>query len=77
MRTYPLNSCNCGPRAERPPVQYAAGEMIDARFPVAMSYVPWQSWKETFDCGEALKQGTIFPELCLPFLGSANRRGNC
>ena len=37
--------------------------------PIGMAYVPWQQWKTVFDLDKALKVGTIFPELDLPFLG--------
>lgn len=39
------------------------------KLPIAMSYVPWQRWKSVYDLNEALKVGTIFPELDLPFCG--------
>ena len=38
-------------------------------WPIAMAYVPWQSWKKTYEPAEGLKNGTIFPCLNLPFLG--------
>lgn len=38
-------------------------------FPIAMAYVPWQKWNETFTAEDALEHGTIFPELYLPFKG--------
>lgn len=38
-------------------------------FPIAMSYVPWQKWERTYEPAVALKRGTIFPSLDLPFLG--------
>ncbi len=37
--------------------------------PLAMGYVPWQEFRETFDKGKAFQVGTIFPELCKPFCG--------
>ena len=39
---------------------------------LAMAYVPWQSFHETFKLDKALHAGTIFPELFKPFCG---RRG--
>lgn len=42
--------------------------------PLAMAYVPWQQFKTVYELNEALKYGTIFPELNLPFLGS---KGGC
>lgn len=37
--------------------------------PLAMAYVPFQRWCNTYEPAEALSRGTIFPELDLPFLG--------
>ena len=42
--------------------------------PLAMAYVPKQSYSQMFDLQKGLKMGTIFPELCLPFCG---KRRNC
>jgi len=39
---------------------------------LAMAYVPWQTFHDTFKLDKALQAGTIFPELCKPFCG---RRG--
>lgn len=35
--------------------------------PLAMSYVPWQTWGELYDEKVALERGTAFPVLDLPF----------
>jgi len=48
------------------------------RFPkntsLAMAYVPFQQWGETYGDDEALSRGTLFPELDLPFSkGGADR----
>ena len=37
--------------------------------PLTMAYVPFQRLKETYNEQEALKSGTLFPELDKPFLG--------
>ncbi len=43
-------------------------------YPVAMAYVPWQTMDKIYDnLEEALKIGTIFPELNKPFLGRRNK----
>lgn len=42
---------------------------LDDNFPIAMGYVPYQKWTETFDLCKALQMGTIFPDLCKPFCG--------
>lgn len=38
---------------------------------VAMAYVPWQQWGDTFDYEKALQCGTIFEELVKPWIGRA------
>ncbi|MDO5539437.1 MAG: spore coat associated protein CotJA [Eubacteriales bacterium] len=45
-----------------------------AGMPLAMAYVPWQTFHHTFETCKALQVGTIFPELCKPFCG---KRGGC
>lgn len=44
-----------------------------ADMPIAMAYVPWQFFHETFEPDKALQCGTIFPELSKPFYG----KGGC
>ena len=44
------------------------------QLPLAMAYVPWQRWGQTYELDKALQVGTIFPELHKPFLG---KRGAC
>ena len=49
--------------------EYTLNEPID-KFPIAMSYVPWQHFDKLYDDLEkALRVGTIFPELNKPFTG--------
>lgn len=43
-----------------------------SQFPIAMAYVPWQSFETTYPLCEGFMVGTIFPELNLPF-----ERGRC
>ena len=38
-------------------------------FPLAMTYTPMQQFQTVYDIKEALKYGTIFPELNKPFMG--------
>lgn len=35
--------------------------------PLAMAYVPFQQWGDVYGEDDALKSGTLFPELDLPF----------
>jgi hypothetical protein len=37
--------------------------------PLAMAYVPWQCWEQPYEPNVALKRGTIFPCLDLPWEG--------
>ena len=39
--------------------------IIDSEYPIAMAYVPWQRWGETYDAEKALCRGTLFPALDL------------
>ena len=52
---------------------YNFDEYFD-RFPIAMAYVPWQRFGQTYDLCKAFRAGTIFPELDKPFRG---KRGVC
>lgn len=36
--------------------------------PLAMAYVPWQTWQNVYDASNGLMKGTIFGELIFPFL---------
>lgn len=47
-----------------------------SELPLAMAYVPMQSFGTTFDLCKALQMGTVFPELCLPFCGK-RKGGKC
>ena len=40
---------------------------LEQNHPIAMAYVPWQQWQTTYAPERGLAQGTIFPELDLPF----------
>ena len=60
MQTMP-----CRERCEKDPLRHLA---------LAMAYVPWQLWDQTYNLEKALQVGTIFPELDKPFLG---KRGGC
>lgn len=37
--------------------------------PLAMAYVPFQSWEKPYDQSTALERATIFPSLDKPFIG--------
>ena len=57
---------------ERYPAQEACGcrnslEKMD-QYPIAMAYVPWQKFGNTYELEKAFRTGTIFPELDQPFM---------
>lgn len=37
-------------------------------FTIGMGYVPMQHWEQTYDMADAIKRGTMFPSLDLPFM---------
>ncbi|MBQ3784614.1 MAG: spore coat associated protein CotJA [Lachnospiraceae bacterium] len=47
------------------------------RMKPGMGYVPWQKFQQILDPEDALKNGTIFKELVLPYTGIRGRGGNC
>ena len=49
-------------------------EHVDHMTP-AMAYVPMQRFEQVYDLAAALKNGTLFPELCKPFCGKGG--GQC
>ncbi|MCI9545157.1 MAG: spore coat associated protein CotJA [Lachnospiraceae bacterium] len=86
MDRYAMNRCGCQPQrpAPQPRPQCAPApckkeeskspfDGLDA-LPLAMGYVPCQSFHTTFDLCKALQIGTIFPELCKPFCGQRRCR---
>ena len=40
-----------------------------AETPLAMAYVPFQTWEKPYDMETGLSRGTIFPSLDKPFIG--------
>ncbi len=52
-------------------------EMQESTFPahvsLAMAYVPFQRFENLYDDEKALKNGTLFADLNLPFYGSKRR----
>ena len=42
---------------------------------VGMAYVPWQNMGQVHEPAQALRAGTLFPELEKPFHGGSMRKG--
>lgn len=40
-----------------------------SKMPLAMAYVPWQTWEEIYEICEGFQAGTIFAQLDKQFLG--------
>jgi len=45
-----------------------SGSFQIGQMPIGMAYVPWQQWCQTYPMEQGFRQGTIFPELDLPFM---------
>ncbi len=68
MRRYAMpatTECGCNRTSETP--------VNREEYTLAMAYVPWQYYTNTYEPDKALEIGTIFPELDKPFL--AENRG--
>ena len=48
-------------------------EKMNARSSLAMARVAWQMWEGTLSPADALKRGTAFSALYMPFLGKEAR----
>lgn len=62
-----MNSCECGNAA---PASCGCGGRLPAPGPgvqLAIATIPMQPWETPYEAAKALKQGTIFPCLDLPF----------
>lgn len=47
---------------------------MPSEFRYAQAYVPFQRWEEPYGYCKALKQGTIFPSLDMPFTKEMERQ---
>ena len=46
-------------------------------YPPASVYAPLQEFRKLYDCDTALRNGTVFEELNLPFMGATVGKGGC
>lgn len=46
---------------------------LPKEMPIAMLYVPYQSWRKIYDTQVGLERGTIFEELDKPFIGERTK----
>lgn len=74
-----MPGCNTGscPVASAPSREWnvSISSKVD-ELPLGMAYVPMQHYDQMFPLCRGLKEGTIFPELCLPFCGK-RRKCSC
>ena len=62
-----MNSNPCCETTQKPSTACHPEEFH--KIPLAMAYVPLQSWKHLYEPCEAIYKGTLFKELNLDFLG--------
>ena len=62
----PMSAAPMSQRTNRACPQTAASH-LEQNYPLAMAYVPWQQWQQTYAPERGLAQGTIFPDLDLQF----------
>ena len=72
---YPNNSaCGCGHASgSMSKVAEIYHHLSESGAPLAMAYVPYQSWKPADDLCRSLNAGTIFPALRKPFCGKGGK----
>lgn len=58
----PMPENNCGNN----PAPITCGDL--SQFPIAMAYVPWQTFRNLYSYEKALCVGSIFQELDKPFV---------
>lgn len=68
-----LQSADCGCRLGGRRVDEIYRHLAMADAPLAMAYVPDQSWGQPWELRRGLKAGTIFPCLYKPFCGKGGR----
>ena len=56
--------------------QMPMGGRFPEETPLAMAYVPMQTWEEPYDMEEGFCRGTIFPSLDYPFLAAGGEADN-
>lgn len=63
-----MNSCSNRCDHQEPDID-KCGMMYDEfhEMPLAMAYVPWQTWRNVYDASVGLNKGSVFGELVLPF----------
>lgn len=70
-------ACSYNQGTARPPYPQASPYLFQCpntapgaleQYPAAMAYVPWQQWQQTYPLDKGFNQGTIFPDLDLPFV---------
>lgn len=76
MNSFLLNSCNMSNMDDMDqyctPELYLTNTQLD-HLPIAMAYIPWQQWGQTYDLELGLMRGTIFPDLDLPYRSAGGK----
>lgn len=69
MQEISRSDCACQKEKANGRVSEIYHHMTMADAPLAMAYVPYQHWDQTFEPCRGLQLGTIFPCLYKPFCG--------
>ena len=79
--SYPINRKDCSSvqtvqnaALEMPPEGTVSSNPLSG-FPLAMAYVPYQSFEKLNEPAKALECGTLFEALYMPFYGQKRRNG--
>lgn len=58
---------------EEPTMPETHESSFPAHVSLAMMYIPYQNFENTYEPEKALSQGTLFADLYMPFYGSKRR----
>ncbi len=72
MQNYRDNVMQYGGNRQMMPPCCERNDVLEG-MPLAMAYVPWQTWRKVCNAEKGFSCGTIFEELNKPFCG----RGGC
>lgn len=72
MADFTTMNCSCHPW-KNSCVNKVYDHLMESDAPLAMGYVPYQHWNNTYPMCKGLQAGTIFPCLHKPFCGKGGR----
>lgn len=63
--------CNVYPQQKDCPKNNINNDKLNG-LPLAMAYIPWQTWSKPLSAKEGMLNGSIFTDLILPFTGNCH-----